>query len=84
MPQLRIPRIYLHGMAFGAMSVGFLLTIAVHNDWNHLDSAWQVVAVAWFPSACVEVFRRRNMECVLPASIILPALVGWDLACRLG
>ncbi|HEY1121360.1 MAG TPA: hypothetical protein VGE67_07150 [Haloferula sp.] len=83
-PQLRIPRVYLHGIAFGAMSVSFLLTIAVYNDWRDLDSAWQTVAVAWFPSACVEVFRRGDMERVLAASIILPALVGWELARRVG
>ena len=85
--EFRLPRLYLHCLAFAVMSAAFFLTLAAHRGLGYLDDAWGMVGmvgVAWFPSACVEVFLRSGVERVIWPTVILSGMLGWDAAYRCG
>jgi hypothetical protein len=60
-PLFRLPRIYEHGLVFAAFSLGVLAAGIASNEWDAiLKSGGCFLAIAWFPSACLELFRRTR------------------------
>ncbi|QJE98121.1 hypothetical protein [Luteolibacter luteus] len=78
------PRIYLHCTAFAVMAATFFLILVLHGDLHRLEDAWGVIVVACFPAVFVEVLLRSRVERPIWPAAILAAMIGWDIASRLG
>ena len=79
-----IPRIYQHALVFTAFSLGATGAGVVSHEWSTiLGSGWCFVAIAWFPSACLEFFRRARIDNFIVAAGMLSMVAGFDGVLRL-
>ena len=75
-----LPRIYIHFMAFSAMSLGYFYKLAVMQDWHRVGDAVHMILIAWFPPLVVEYLRRRKVESFVWPAMLLSAIVGYRMA----
>lgn len=80
----RLPRVYEHFVVFTAFSLGALGAGVVADEWSQVLSwGWCFLAIAWFPSVCLEFFRRRTVDRHLVISVMLSMIAGFDGLLRL-
>jgi hypothetical protein len=80
----RLPRIYEHFLVFAVFTAGAVTAVIVSGEWRAaIGSGWCFAAIAWFPSAILEFFRRTKMEGFLFSAALLSGIAGFDGFIRL-
>jgi hypothetical protein len=79
-----MPRLFQHCLAVSVFCVGVAAAVLVSGAWERvLASGGCFIAVLWFPSACLELFRKMRPEGGLLPALILSSIAGFDGVIRL-
>ena len=81
----RLPALYEHALAFSVFSLGVFFAACISREWETLlVSGGGFLGIAWFPSACLALFRRLKVETYLLPVLLLCFIAGFDGVLRLG
>lgn len=79
----RLGRMYSHFISYSSFSVGAFAAWLASGAWNPSGSMGCMIAIAWFPFAGVELFRRSGIGHYAWPAAILSAIAGYDGVLRL-